>query len=75
MPNPITTIDFFDNNMVDAIKQLLREYEKDISDFESSDKLMDFVWGARKDFGNVVYELMINYMTEDEWFTKVHDAT
>lgn len=64
----IRTIDhFFDYQMANAIKETLKEYEKDISDFQTAGELFDFLYEHSTEFGRVVIDNMSTWMDEEEW--------
>ncbi len=53
--------------MKDSIKQLLRDWMKLPSDFDSPEDLMNFVHQKRSEFGEIVVNNMYDWMTDEDW--------
>lgn len=68
----VRTIDQdYQYQMVQAARQLLKDFEQDIDELDE-EKLADFLYQHRREFG----ELIVNHMSEytDDWLAQVQEV-
>jgi hypothetical protein len=60
----------FEYQMVRAIEQFLKDFEKSPSDF-NPDEFMDFIWSNMAQFGEAVFTVMMAYTDDEDWHTQL----
>jgi len=67
----IRTIDHnYDYQMVQAIRQLAKDYEEDISGMQP-EQMMNFIFQNRQEFGELIVNHMSEWMEDQEWYDQV----